>query len=142
VNAHVAEMARRARAGVESREIRKQLRIEASKHGATPVCAALKEHPVSKGLETLQVERLLCFIPGITPPKADALLEAVPCRLTATVGELTYRKRVLLVALLEGSKKSSTPRPFADQKREERRRRAEATTESDRLGRRRMAGAA
>lgn len=100
MNALVAQKARAARIGNESASARKQLKLEASKHGAMPICAALHEHPVSRGLETLHIEKLLCFIPGITAPKADALLEGLPCRLTATVGDLTYRKRVLLCKAL------------------------------------------
>lgn len=137
MNAHVAEMARRGRAGNESASVRKQLRLEASKHGRIPVIAALREHPVARQLETLPAERLLCLIPGITPPKADELLEQLPCKLTATVGDLTYRKRRLLIALLEDPGK---PQIGADRRAKDRKRRVEARSESDRMGRRRMAG--
>lgn len=56
----------------------------------------LTEHPVPKWLENLGVEKLLDTIPRLPKSTLHSMLYEVPILLTASVGDLTYRKRRVL----------------------------------------------
>jgi hypothetical protein len=73
------------------RELLKQIKAR-----ETRVPDVLTEHPVPKWLESLGVERLLDTIPRLPKSTLHSMLYEVPILLTATVGDLTYRKRRVL----------------------------------------------
>jgi hypothetical protein len=71
------------------------------KAGETPCSEVLKEHPVPADLATMRVEELLDSVPRLQTTIIHSWLHSIPIKLTANLGDLTYRKRRILADLLD-----------------------------------------
>jgi len=64
------------------------------------VSDVLREHPVPDWLASMLIEELLRVTPRFQSKLARSLVHGIPAKDTATVGDLTYRKRRVLSELV------------------------------------------
>lgn len=90
--------------------LRCQLKREI-RSGAVKVTELLYEPDIPEHLKSLRVVELLDFVPYLTAPTYEPMLEEVPIKLTAVLSDTTYRKRrKLMEALVKWEKE---PREFS-----------------------------